>query len=101
MKLKPINDKLIVKPKEKPDEQKTDSGIILPDTATGGELLEGKVVAISDGAYSMSGKLIPTTVNVGDTILYSTHAQVQEHKLDGEKVLIMSQNEVLSIIEGG
>ena len=99
MKLKPINDKLIVKQKEKPEEQKTDSGIILPDTVSGGQLLEGEVIAVSDGAYSMSGKLIPTTVKVGDNILYSTHASAQEHKLDGETVVILSQNEVLSIIE--
>ena len=99
MKLRPINDKIIVKPKEKPDDNITDSGIILPDTAAGGELLEGKVIAVSDGAYSMSGKLIPTTVKVGDSILYSSHAAIQEHKLDGETVIILSQNEVLSIVE--
>tara|TARA_B100001778_G_scaffold277426_1_gene241065 strand:- start:295 stop:600 length:306 start_codon:yes stop_codon:yes gene_type:complete len=99
MKLIPINDKIVVKPKEKPNETKTDSGIILPDVVEGGTLLEGEVIAASSGAYSMTGELIPTTVKTGDVILYSSHAVVQEHKLNGEDIVIMSQNEVLSIVE--
>jgi len=99
MKLRPINDKIVVKPKTKPDEQKTESGIILPDTVDGGTLLEGEVIAASHGAYSMTGELIPTTVKKGDVILYSSHASVQEHKLNGENIVIMSQNEVLTIVE--
>ena len=99
MKLKPVNDKIVVKPKEKPDDHVTDSGIILPDTVEGGELSEGKVVSVGKGMYSANGTLIPVVVNVGDTILYSSHAMSQEYTLDDEKLVIMSQNEVLSILE--
>ena len=97
--LKPVHDKIIVRQMNKDVEQKTESGIILPDTANKGGLSEGEVIATGDGIYTQTGDIIPTAVEVGDIILYSTHAQVQEYKLNGEEVVIMSQNEVLSILE--
>ena len=48
--------------------------------------------------YSANGTLIPVVVEVGDTILYNKHAQTQEYKLNDDDVVIMSQNEVLSIL---
>ena len=99
MKLKPVNDKIIVKPKPKKDEFKTESGIILPDTVDQGKLLEGEVIAAGNVIYSTSGDAIPIVVEVGNRILYGKHAQVQEYNLNGEDVIIMSQNEVLSILE--
>jgi chaperonin GroES len=99
MKMKPVNDKIVVKPNENNKEEKTESGIILPDTVDQGKLLKGKVIAAGHGMYSANGTLIPIVVEVGDTILYNKHAQTQEYKLNGEDVFIMSQNEVLSILE--
>ena len=99
MKLKPVNDKIVVKPNEKNDEEVTDSGIILPDTVDQGKLLDGEVIAVGEGMYSANGTLIPVVVNVGDTILYNKHAQTHEYKLDDETLVIMSINEVLSILE--
>jgi|TARA_R110000796_G_scaffold20350_1_gene60683 chaperonin GroES len=98
MRLKPVNDKIVVKPNEKNKEEKTSSGIILPDTVQDGTLIEGKVVAVGDGMYSMSGTLIPVVVDVGDTILYNKNAQKAEHKIDGETYILMSVNEVMSIV---
>ena len=95
MKLKPVNDKIVVKPNKKKDEDITESGIILPDTVDQGKLLDGEVVAVGKGMYSANGTLIPVVVNVGDTILYNKHAQTHEY---GDYV-IMSVNEVLSILE--
>ena len=95
MKLKPVNDKIVVKPKIKKDEEVTESGILLPDTVDSGKLLEGEVVAVGKGMYSASGTIIPVVVNVGETILYNKHAQTHEY---GDYV-IMSVNEVLSIVE--
>ena len=95
MKLKPVNDKIVVKPTKKDEEEMTESGIILPDTVDQGKLLEGEVVAVGKGMYSASGTIIPVVVNVGDTILYNKHAQVHEY---GDFV-IMSVNEVLSIVK--
>jgi len=99
MKLRPVNDKIVVKPKDKAEETKTDSGIILPDTVEQGELGEGKVVAVGSGMYSTTGTLIPMAVKEGETVLYNSYSAKQEHKLEGETVIIMSQNEILSVVE--
>ena len=99
MRLKPVNDKIVVKPSEKNKEEKTASGIILPDTVDQATLLEGKVVAVGEGMYSANGTLIPVVVSEGDTILYGKHAAKSEYKIDGEDYIIMSINEVMSIVK--
>ena len=99
MRLKPVNDKIVVKESEKNKEEKTESGIILPDTAHNGALIEGKVVAASDGMYSATGTMIPLVVSKGDTILYNKNAQKAEHKIDGKDYILMSVNEVMSIVK--
>ena len=96
MKLKPVNDKIVVKPNQKKDEEVTEGGIILPDTVDSGKLLDGEVVAVGKGMYSANGTLIPVVVNVGETILYNKHAQLHEYDDD---LVIMSINEILSIVE--
>lgn len=99
MKLKPVNDKIVVKPVIKEDDHITEGGILLPDIANQGGLLEGEVVSAGHGMYSSTGTLIPLAVEVGDTVLYSKHNGGESYKLDGEELLIMSQNEVLSILQ--
>ena len=99
MRLKPVNDKIVVKESEKNKEERTESGIILPDTAQNGALMEGEVVAIGEGMYSANGTLIPVVVDVGDTILYNKNAMKAEHTIDGETYILMSVNEVMSIVE--
>ena len=93
-KLKPVNDKIVVKPNSK-EEEVTESGILLPDTVDQGKLLDGEVVSVGKGMYSASGTLIPVVVNVGETILYNKHAQTHEY----DDYVIMSVNEVLSIVK--
>ena len=99
MRLKPVNDKIVVKPNKKNEEEKTAGGIILPDTVQDGSLDGGKVMAASEGMYSAQGTLIPLVVNEGDTILYSKHAQKSEHTIDCEDYILMSVNEVMSIVK--
>ena len=99
MRLKPVNDKIVVKPTEKNNEEVTAGGIILPDTVQDGSLVEGEVVATGDGMYSASGTLIPVICDVGDTILYNKNAHKAEHKIDDEEYIIMSVNEVMSIVK--
>ena len=94
MNLKPVNDKIVVKPITK-EEEVTEGGILLPDTVDQGKLQEGEVTAVGQGMYSANGTLIPVICDVGDKILYNKHAQVHEY---GDFV-IMSVNEVLSIVE--
>ena len=96
MKLKPVNDKIVVK-KQSKEEEVTEAGILLPDTVDQGRLLEGEVVAVGEGMYSANGTLIPVVCDVGDIILYNKHAQLYEY--DDEHV-IMSVNEILSIVKG-
>jgi len=84
---------------KKEEVETTAAGIILPDSAKDGGLLEGEVVAVGQGMYSAQAVIIPPVVSEGDTILYSKHAQTSEHSLDGEDYLIMSINEVMSIVK--
>ena len=98
MRLKPVNDKIVVKESKKNNEERTESGIILPDTVQDGGLQEGKVVAASDGMYSATGTMIPLVVSEGNTILYNKNAHKSEHKIDGEDYILMSVNEVMSIV---
>ncbi len=95
MRLKPVNDKIVVKKLNK-EQEVTEGGILLPDSVDQGKLMEGEVVAVGDGMYSASGTLIPVVCDVGDTILYNKHAQL--HEYDDDHV-IMSVNEVLSIVK--
>ena len=99
MRLKPVNDKIVVKPKEDKNDTVTEGGILLPDTVQDGSLVEGEVVAIGEGMYSANGTLIPVVVDVGDTILYNKNAHRSEHKIDDEEYIIMSVNEVISIVK--
>jgi co-chaperonin GroES (HSP10) len=99
MKLRPVNDKIVIKPKINSDDNITDGGIILPDMIDDGTLLEGEVVAVGSGMYSTTGTLIPVVCSIGDTIIYNKHAAKQEYKLNGEMLSILSQNEILSILE--
>ena len=99
MRLKPVNDKIVVREKENKEDNVTEGGIILPDTVQDGGLIEGNVVAVGKGMYSATGTLIPVVVDVGDTILYNKNAMKAEHKIDGEDYILMSVNEVMSIIK--
>ena len=99
MRLKPVNDKILVKPSETDNEERTPGGIILPDTVQEGSLVEGKVVASSEGMYSAQGTLIPLVVGVNDKILYNKNAHKAEHTIDGETYILMSVNEVMSVVE--
>ena len=94
MKLKPVNDKIVVKTNSQKEEV-TEGGILLPDTVDQGKLMEGEVMAVGKGMYSANGTLIPVVCEVGDTILYNKHAQLHEY----DDLVIMSVNEVLSILE--
>ena len=99
MKLKPINDKIVIKLLNETEEKRTESGLILPDTAQQGGLLEAEVIATGDGIYSHTGDIIPIVVSEGDKIVVSKNHGGQEYKLNGEELFIISQNEVLSILE--
>ena len=96
MKIRPLQDRVIVKRLE--EEEKTKGGIIIPDTAKE-KPQEGKVIAVGKGKMSEEGKLIPLDVKVGDRILFAKYGGT-EIKVEGEEHLIMREEDILGIIEG-
>ena len=92
--LRPLGERLIVKPKEK--ETTTASGIIIPDTSKEKPVM-GEVVAVGSGEV-IDGKRVPLDVKVGDTVMYSKYAG-NEIKYEGVEYLILKQSEVLVIVE--
>src|SRR2546425_10420832 len=97
MKVRPLHDRILVQRIEE-GEQKV-GGIIIPDTAKE-KPQQGKVVAAGLGKAKDDGKRIPLDVKEGDTILFGKYSG-QEIKLDGEEYLIMREDEVIGVIEGG
>ncbi|MCD6489182.1 MAG: co-chaperone GroES [Thermodesulfobacterium sp.] len=95
MKIRPLYDRILVQRIE--EEQKTDSGIIIPDTAKEKPIM-GKVIAVGDGRLLDNGQKQPLTVKEGDKVLFSKYAGT-EIKLKGEEYLIMREDDVLAIIE--
>ena len=95
MKIRPLQDRIIVKRLE--EETKTKGGIIIPDSAKE-KPIEGKVIAVGKGKKTDDGKLIPLDVKAGDKVLFSKYGGT-EVKIDGEEYLIMREEDILGIIE--
>ena len=97
MSIRPLHDRIIVQRLEE-GEQKI-GGIIIPDTAKE-KPQQGKVIAAGNGKMNDDGKRVPLDVKAGDLILFGKYTS-QEVKLDGEEFLIMREDEVLAVIDGG
>jgi chaperonin GroES len=96
MKLKPLGDRLIVRAIE--EEEKTASGLVLPDTAKE-KPQKGEVIAVGEGRFDEDGeKRIPLDVSQGDTVLYSKYGGT-EIKVDGEDLLVLRESDVLAKVE--
>jgi chaperonin GroES len=93
-KIKPLSDRVIVKPLDKQEERR--GGIIIPDTAKE-KPQEGEVISTGPGKRDEQGKLIPMDVKTGDKILYGKYSGT-EIKLDDEEYLIMHQDDILGIL---
>ena len=95
MKIRPLQDRLIVKRVE--EEEKTKGGIIIPDTAKE-KPAEGKVEAVGNGKLGDDGKRIPLEIKKGDRILFGKYSGT-EVKIEGKEYLIMREDDVLGVIE--
>ena len=95
MNLKPLSDRLVIKPLEQ--EEQTASGILLPETAKE-KPQQGKVVAAGPGARKETGERVSMDVNVGDTVLYAKYS-CTTIKLNGKEYLILKESDVLAIVE--
>ena len=94
--IKPLGDRVVIKVLEK--EQKTLSGIVLPDTAKE-KPQEGEIVAVGPGARDEQGKIVALDVKVGDRILFGKWSGT-EVKIAGEDLLIMKESDIMGIVEG-
>jgi chaperonin GroES len=94
MKLKPLGDRLIVKPVE--EEETTASGIVLPDTAKE-KPQKGKVLAVGDGPIE-DGKRRPLDVSAGDEVLYSKYGGT-EITVEDDELLVLRESDVLAKVE--
>ncbi len=95
MKLKPLSDRVIVKPLEA--EEKTASGIYLPDAAKE-KPTKGKVISVGPGKVDDNGNRMPLNVKAGDTIYYGKYSG-NEIEVDGTKYVILRESEVLGVLE--
>jgi len=92
VKLQPMGDRLVVKQMQ--SEEKTKSGIYLPDTAKE-KPQEGKVIAVGPGRVTDEGKRIPMDVEVGDIVVYAKYGG-SEIKIDDEELIIMHESDILA-----
>ncbi len=95
MKIRPLQDRVIVKRIE--EEEKTKGGIIIPDTAKE-KPMEGKVIAVGKGKLLEDGKVHALDVKAGDRVLFGKYSGT-EVKIDGEEHLIMREDDILGVIE--
>ena len=94
MNLKPLGDRIVVKPQDE-EESRTASGLVIPDTAKEKPQL-GEVLAVGPGEFK-DGERIPVDVNVGDVVFYSKYGGT-EVKHNGEDLLVLSSRDVLAIL---
>ena len=92
--LRPLGDKILIKRVEA--ETKTKSGIVLPDSAKE-KPKRGKILAVGTGKRLDDGTVAPMTLKVGDEVIFTSYAGT-EIKLDGEEVMIMSEDDVLAVV---
>jgi len=96
MKLKPLGNRVILQAVSK--EEKTKSGIIIPDTVDKEKPEQGKVIAAGPGKVGKDGKKIPMDIKVGDTVLFSKYSPT-EIKIEDKEYLVVSDEDILAVIE--
>jgi len=96
MKIKPLSDYILIEPLK--EEEKTKSGIILPETADKEQPQEGKIVAVGPGKQLKVGTKLPMEVKVGDRVLFRKYGP-DEIKVDDKEYLIAKQEDILAILE--
>ena len=95
MKLRPLQDRVIVKQSEA--EERTKSGIVLPDTAKE-KPTKGKVIAVGPGKTDDKGRPMELGLRVGDTVYYGKYSGT-DVEIDGDKYVILRENDVLGVLE--
>lgn len=96
MNIKPLSNHILIEPVE--PEEKTESGILLPETAEKRRSEQGKVIAVGPGKRMSSGKVIPMTIKPGDRVLFTKYGP-NEIEVDGKEYLIAAEDDILAVIE--
>ena len=96
MKIKPLSDHILIEPIK--EEEKTKSGILLPDTAEKEKPEQGRVVAVGPGKRNKKGERAPIDVKVGDKVLFTKYGP-NEIKVEGKEYLIAREEDILAVIE--
>jgi len=96
VKIIPLSDHILIEPIKK--EERTKSGILLPDTAEKEKPEEGLVIAVGPGRKVSSGKIIPMSIKVGQKVLFTKYGP-NEIKVDDKEYLIAKEEDILAIIE--
>ncbi len=97
--MRPLGDRVVVRPLTEHERgSKTKSGIYIPETAEKERSERGEVVAVGAGKMSEEGKLLPMHVKVGDKVLFTKYGP-DEVKLDGEEYFILSESNILAVLE--
>lgn len=96
MSIRPLHDRVIIKRKEV--ESKSAGGIVLTGSAAE-KSTRGEVIAVGNGRLLESGEVRPLDVKVGDNVIFSEGYGVKTEKIDGEEVLILSEGDILAIVE--
>jgi len=96
MNIKPLSDHVLIEPIK--EEERTKSGILLPETADKEKPEQGKVIAVGPGKRNDSGNIIPMEIKVGQKVLFTKYGP-NEIKVDGKEYLIAKQEDILAIIE--
>ena len=94
--IRPLNDRVIVKPLGQ--EEVTASGIVLPDTIDKEKPEQGEVIAVGPGKRLESGEIAPMSVKVGDKVVFRKYSP-DEIEIDGEDVLVISESDIVGILE--
>ena len=97
MKFRPLHDRVVVRRLEQ--EERTKSGIIIPDTAKE-KPQQGEVIAVGPGARNEKGEIVALDVKAGDRVLFGKWSGT-EVKIDGEEYLIMKESDIMGILEEG
>lgn len=95
--IKPLGDRILLKPIEADELNKTSSGIIIPDTVSKEKPEQGIVIAVGEGKWD-DGKKIPVSVKVGDKVVFSRYGY-EEVKLDGVEYYILKEENILAVIK--
>jgi len=96
MKIKPLSDHILIEPIK--EEEKTKSGILLPQTAEKEKPEQGKIIAVGSGKKNDDGKIISLEVKIGDRVLFTKYGP-NEIKVDNKEYLIAKEEDILAIIE--